>query len=179
MSDHTFLIAVTVDGDTRDEARTQAYFALTRALTERSIESWWDAGDDATDGNDNDAAVFVHRGKACEAARQLYNAGLTIAANLAVGEHPAIRAIANDYGGVMLYECERCDEAADTVHALSIVPCRDLSIMLTPAQAEEQGQDRHSHYWSHDFTQVLEAVGCAGCGSTVTLGTYLERGLDG
>jgi hypothetical protein len=181
MSDHVFLIAVTVDGDTRDEARTQAYFALTRALTERSIESWWDAGDDATDDNANGAAVWVERGKACEAQRQLYYAGLmTDEENLIVGEHPEIRAIidTND-GHVMAYECVRCDETADTVHAISIVPCRDLHIPLTPSQQREQGADRHNHYWSHDYTQVLEAVGCAGCGSTVTLGTYLERGLDG
>lgn len=67
MTTHTFLVAVSIEGDmTREQAETSLHYALPRpnahypspAGTLATVECWWVTEDDRRDGSDNDSAVF-------------------------------------------------------------------------------------------------------------------------
>jgi len=75
--EHTILVAVTVDTDTRQNALEEVKHYLDDVLDE-----YWIAEDDRIDGSDRDSAVFVVPGRQAEAARILYALGLTGAVNL-------------------------------------------------------------------------------------------------
>lgn len=62
MTEHTFLVAVTVEGD---QGRAAAELALHRALpmgdtfNDHEVTEWWIAEDYRLDGSDNEAAIFI------------------------------------------------------------------------------------------------------------------------
>lgn len=72
MAEHTILVAITVDADSRADAMRVLPNALPRPgwyyggdskeTGRRQIDSWWIAEDDRTDRSDNDSAVFVSKG---------------------------------------------------------------------------------------------------------------------
>lgn len=150
--DDTFLIAVTITGQTsRTAAREAVYEALGRMLlfTDMPLDSWWDASPDNTDGHDNGEAAWVYPGRGIDAQRALIAAGLAPEMDGAIGPHPSVTVLRNDRGDVLCYECDRCDEAADHPAVLAEVPCEDLS------------KWEHGHLWESD--DVVN-----GTGTTVT-----------
>ena len=85
-TEHTVLVAFTVEADTRAEAHAALQRRLIPTLRHEDatspVESWWIAEDDRTDGSDCDSAVFVDAGKQAEALRLLWSAGLTPICNM-------------------------------------------------------------------------------------------------
>lgn len=61
MSQHTFLVAITVNGPDREKAQTDMMEVLPDTSTDL-IDCWWIAEDDRLDGSDNDSAVWVTPG---------------------------------------------------------------------------------------------------------------------
>ena len=86
MSEHTILVAFTVEAPTRGQAHDELmqYMPL---VDYSPITSWWVAEDDRQDRSDNDSAVFVRPGTQQEAVRQLHAAGLTDECNLSMGHN--------------------------------------------------------------------------------------------
>jgi hypothetical protein len=91
MAEHTFLVAVTVAGGTREEAELLLHRELPGVGHDGEpegvpyIESWWVAEDDRRDRSDNDSAVFVPKGEKGRVLRILrdltaeqWNAGLDL-----------------------------------------------------------------------------------------------------
>lgn len=112
--------------------------------------SWWDAGVDANDGNDNDRAVWVRFGHEVEAQRYLYNEGLTDAEDMRLGEHPSVGVTV--VGDSHYFVCDRCDETAEDAAALAVVPCADLSM------------GEHGHLWKQATVgPAFPGVECHGC----------------
>jgi len=83
--EHVFLVAATVGGKGRDDARRLLFRAL-NDVRDDGVDSWWEAEDDRQDGSDNDSAVFVHPGATATAHRLLFNAGLSEQANAPRGD---------------------------------------------------------------------------------------------
>lgn len=80
MTEHVFLVAITVESDgTREEAERRLHDALpdTNQPHHHGVTEWWIAEDDRRDGSDNDSAVFVPMGAQTEIARFLFTRGLT------------------------------------------------------------------------------------------------------
>lgn len=158
----TFLIAVTVTGQpSRSAARAEVYASMTRQIG-FGIESWWDAGPDHTDRNDNGEAVWVHPGRGIEAQFSLVLLGLAPESDRMLGQHPAPR-VARDQdmldGNVIAYECARCGNAADSPEVLAEVPCIDLS------------KWEHGHYWTTDDEDPIQRITClSDCGMTIEHG---------
>lgn len=90
MSEHTILVALTVEA----ESRTEAQLAVMAAMPDpnlieargHKITSWWVAEDDRMDGSDNDSAVFCNKGSQSAAFHALYRNELTGANNNPVRE---------------------------------------------------------------------------------------------
>lgn len=160
--DQTFLVAVTLTGHTsRSAARAALYEAMGRTLlfTDMPLDSWWDAGPDHTDRNDNGEAVWCHPGRALFAQRLLVNAGLAPESDMALGPHPSPLAVQNDAGEVIVYECERCGNGAESPEVLAEVPCIDLS------------RWEHAHYWTTDDEDPIQRITClSDCGMTIERG---------
>lgn len=170
----TFLIAITVtDAPTRMHARQMVYSQMptgVRVLGEHgTIESWWDATVDATDGHDNGEAVWTHPGRGFEAQSLLAAAGLAPEDDLHLGAHPSVWTIRDGDspdGGILGYQCERCGETADHPAVLAEVPCRDLSV------------DDHGHMWVSEtlLYGVYGPITCASdCGMTIVNGTPIGK----
>lgn len=71
-NEHTFLVAFSVYGETREEAELALHGELLEhpvSATDSPIESWWVAEDDRRDGSDRDSAVFVAKGGQANASR--------------------------------------------------------------------------------------------------------------
>lgn len=80
MKEFVFLVAFTIEGETRDIAETRLSNILPMPGY-MGIESWWIAEDSRHDGSDNDSAVFVTKGYQWEAWRNLMIAGLSATHN--------------------------------------------------------------------------------------------------
>ena len=89
MSEHTILVAFTLEADNRLRAHTEIMDALSQNClvsdSETRITSWWVAEDDREDRSDNDSAVFVKPGAQATAVGHLYGLGLTDYCNLNQG----------------------------------------------------------------------------------------------
>ena len=83
MTEHTILVAFTVEADTREQAHENLLITLPEP--NGFLDSWWVAEDDRTDGSDCDSAVFVHQGKQHDASLALARLGYTPEHNV-VGE---------------------------------------------------------------------------------------------
>ena len=163
----TFLIAVTrVGADSRMAAREDVYDQMGRVLSGGyGIDGWFDATVDYTANHDNGEAVWAYPGRGIEAQHALVVAGLAPEVDDAIGPHPQV--VAHRDGGrgdgnVLMFECVRCNEAADHPAVLAEVPCIDLS------------KWEHSHYWVSgdlfvDSTDV-EITCIADCGMTIVNG---------
>ena len=72
---HTILVAFAVNGQTRAEAEQTLMGSLPNPESDchETIDCWWIAEDDRTDGSDDDSAVFVPKGLQadCEAVLRL------------------------------------------------------------------------------------------------------------
>jgi hypothetical protein len=74
MTEHVFLVAVTVEAEDRETAERHLHTVLPTPGEE--VESWWIAEDDRRDRSDNDSAVFVPLGTQRLAAEHLLTQGL-------------------------------------------------------------------------------------------------------
>lgn len=89
MTEHVFLVALQVQGETREQAETtlmQHLPTVTGDTVDKSIVCWWVAEDDRHDRSDNDSAVFVHTGAQTLAVELLRSVGLTGSWNTRVRE---------------------------------------------------------------------------------------------
>jgi len=168
----TFLIAVTVTGDTsRMAARDRVYQLMPRGTWGQTRESdgvvvsWHDATVDYTENHDNGEAVWAHPGRGIEAQHALVVAGLAPEADDAIGAHPQVHVIRDgdrEDGHVLAFECVRCNNTSDHPAVLAEVPCVDLS------------KWEHGHYWvSGDLFVGSTDVGItciADCGMTIVNG---------
>ena len=87
MTEHTILVAVTVEGTSRQAAEAHLRRGLVDLFVNdpregASITSWWVAEDDRGDGSDNDSACFVTPGAQSKATALLWTFGLTGRHNL-------------------------------------------------------------------------------------------------
>jgi hypothetical protein len=80
MTEHVFLVAVTVEAEDREAAERHLHTVLPAPGAE--VESWWVAEDDRRDGSDCDSAVFVTPGQQTQALHVLLRAGLTAGHNV-------------------------------------------------------------------------------------------------
>lgn len=73
MSEHTFLVAVTIEGNDREhaEARLQTIMPIIDEHGDGVPVEWWVAEDDRRDGSDCSSAVFVTAGRQVEAREAL------------------------------------------------------------------------------------------------------------
>lgn len=75
MSEHTILVAFTVEDGTPEAAQITLMNNLPKPG--QVITSWWIAEDDRLDRSDNDSAVFVPMGTQARASQRLNTLGLT------------------------------------------------------------------------------------------------------
>ena len=149
----TFLIAIEVenDDDPRHTVRQTLYRDLENlASSATSRLTWWDAGVDAEDGNDNGGAVWCHPGRQVRAQQVLYMEGLAPEDDLRLGDHPAVHEVATSAS--IYVDCGRCGELAVDGAALATVPCLDLSL------------PEHGHTWER-WVMGMSTTGvrCLGC----------------
>lgn len=76
--EHTFLVAMGIEGSTRAEAENRLHLHLGPLLESRggAVVEWWIAEDERQDGSDCDSAVFVKPGCQVEAVALLRAHGL-------------------------------------------------------------------------------------------------------
>ena len=80
---HTVLVAVSVFADTPAEAERKVMGLLPYPVAdENSLDCWWIADDNRTDGSDCDSAVFVTPGMQAAASRLLFEEGMTDSWNI-------------------------------------------------------------------------------------------------
>jgi len=78
--EHIFLVAVSVNGASREHAEARL-MALLPTVDGEVITSWWVAEDDRHDGSDNDSACFVRKGNQNRGFLVLNYNGLTSSYN--------------------------------------------------------------------------------------------------
>lgn len=90
MTEHTILVAFTVEAEHRDLAHLHLMEKLPQVEASQwpgrpsksTLTSWWVAEDDRQDGSDSDSAVFVSPGFTRRASIVLAAAGFTPALNV-------------------------------------------------------------------------------------------------
>ena len=175
----TFLIAVTVTGDTsRMAARERVYQLMPKGTWGQTRESdgvvvsWHDATVDFTENHDNGEAVWAHPGRGIEAQHALVVAGLAPEEDDRIGAHPQVHVIRDggrDGGHVLAFECVRCNNDSDHPAVLAEVPCIDLS------------KWEHGHYWtgmSVDHHGIVTVECIADCGMTIVNGQAVGEVSD-
>lgn len=168
MAEHEFVIVITRE---TDEPRSVARETVLSILDERftnSHSSWRDASIDTPDPEPDSIALLVLPHQWADASRKLAEHSLIPIEGVAVGAHPSVQMYANEGDNVpMGFVCDRCDETAETLDDLFLVPCADLTVA------------DHAHYWAANHGEGEGSVGCAGCdmvvfgeGERVTHPTY-------